>query len=129
MGRYTSSVVAPFVRRGIDVTRFVSHLCKEFFAMENEKNPPDSYITYKGWSFYFGCAESFKDHNKNELYCNILEKNDLKIYTVNEDQYAAGGAESHCLFSKSEADLLELCEDIELDPEKIRYNDIVQKTS
>ena len=86
MGRYTNTAVVPFIRRGEDVNNFISYLRKEFYSMERSKDPPDSYITYNGWNFYLDCAESFNDHNGNGLSCDVIEKNDMTIYIVNEDQ-------------------------------------------
>lgn len=126
MGRYTNLAVAPFVRRGPDVTRFIQYLYSLY-----TQDPLDELITpvvYNGWKYYCDSAEKFKDKNGNTLLCDTIEKDNFKLYIINESQYASGGDEAYCIFSTRELDMLRLCEDVELFSNRIKFNDAIQQT-
>lgn len=119
MGRSTEAVLVPFKMKSKDVQNIIERMSRDKYDDEIE-------ATEYGWTFFWDAAEEYT-YKKKTLYCHTLEKGELKIFVVNESEWAAGGDRDYCIFSKKENDILEFCKDFNIKP-NITDADIVQQT-
>lgn len=120
MGRSTRAVLVPFKMKTKKIQETIHRLAKDMFD--------DDRVDYyeNGWTYHWDVADRYT-YKKKTLYCDTLEKGDIKIFVVNESEWSNGGDKDYCIFSEKENDLLEFCKDFGLKPD-ISSDDIVQQT-
>jgi hypothetical protein len=120
VGRSTTAALVPFKVKNKKTQEVVHRLHKDMFD--------DDRVDYSenGWTYHWDVADTYSYKNRT-LYCDILEKGELKLFVVNESEWASGGANDYCIFSKDPNALLEFCKDFNIQPD-ITQDDIVQQT-
>lgn len=132
MGMSTDCAVVPFKLFDRDwnnpqLNNIISQLNKtaEDLYVYGRKSKP---VSHDGWDYHAHCATTYKDKNKNTIYCSELRCGDLTLFVVNEHEWSNGGGESYCAFGTSKEALEQLRKDWKLKKVKITENDTVQQT-
>lgn len=127
MGRRTRATVVPY--KLITNSQKIIDIMRQMDEVEENENED---VVLNNWkAVTFSEEITFSEGIDNNIYANGFDKipNDIgRVFVINECEWAAGGGEKYCLFSKNRMALEQFAQDFSIVDFVITENAAVQQT-